>query len=44
MVIDRQQNNRQELRRINRFEIIDRYVYVGSLITNIGTTELEIQR
>jgi hypothetical protein len=44
MVIDRQHNNRPELRRTDRFEVADQYVYLGSLITNNGTTDLEIQR
>jgi hypothetical protein len=44
MVIDRQNNNRLELRRIDRFEVVDLYVHLGSLITNNGTIELEIRR
>jgi hypothetical protein len=44
MVIDRQHNNRPELRRIDHSEVADQHVYLGSLITNNGTTELEIQK
>jgi hypothetical protein len=44
MVINKQHNNRSELRRIDHFEVVDQYVYLGSLITNNSTTELEIKR
>jgi hypothetical protein len=39
MVTDRQQNNRLELRRIDRFDVVDLYVYLGSLITKNDTID-----
>lgn len=44
MIVDRPNNNRIEVKQINNIEVVQKYVYVGALITNTGGCSEEIKR
>lgn len=44
MIVDRQHNNHPNISHIDRFEVVKSYVYLGSLLTNTGTSEEEVKR
>ncbi|XP_050514781.1 uncharacterized protein LOC126890021 [Diabrotica virgifera virgifera] len=44
MIIDRIRNNQPEIRNVAGFEVVNRFNYLGSLITNNGGCEEEIPR
>lgn len=44
MVVDRANNNRPELRQIAGCEVVDKFIYLGSLVSNQGGCSEEIRR
>ncbi|VEN42688.1 unnamed protein product [Callosobruchus maculatus] len=44
MIVDREHDNRREIKSIGRCEVVQSFVYLGSLIDNSGSRENEIRR
>lgn len=44
MIIDRQNNNRSGVKRINNIETVDTFIYLGATISNKGGSSEEIKR
>ncbi|VEN60172.1 unnamed protein product, partial [Callosobruchus maculatus] len=44
MIVDREHDNRREIKSIDRCEVVQSFVYLGSLIDNSGSCENEIRR
>lgn len=44
MIVDRQNNNKPEVTQIGNCEVVNSYIYLGSLISNKGGCEEEVKR
>ncbi|VEN41005.1 unnamed protein product, partial [Callosobruchus maculatus] len=44
MIVDREHDNHREIKSIGRYEVVQSFVYLGSLIDNSGSCENEIRR
>ncbi|VEN56657.1 unnamed protein product, partial [Callosobruchus maculatus] len=44
MIVDREHDNHREIKSIGRCEVVQSFVYLGSLIDNSGSCENEIRR
>ncbi|VEN45641.1 unnamed protein product, partial [Callosobruchus maculatus] len=44
MIVDREHENHREIKSIGRCEVVQSFVYLGSLINNSGSCENEIRR
>ncbi|VEN58314.1 unnamed protein product [Callosobruchus maculatus] len=44
MIVDRGHNNHREIKSIGRCEVVQSFVYLSSLIDNLGSCENEIRR
>ncbi|VEN47020.1 unnamed protein product [Callosobruchus maculatus] len=44
MIADREYHNHREIKSIGRCEVVQSFVYLGSLIENSGSCENEIRR
>ncbi|XP_072377799.1 uncharacterized protein [Diabrotica undecimpunctata] len=44
MTVDRANNNLLHIHQVANFEVVDRFVYLGSVITNTGDCSSEIKR
>ncbi|VEN61075.1 unnamed protein product, partial [Callosobruchus maculatus] len=44
IIVDRQHDNHREIKSIGRCEVVQSFVYLGSLIDNSGSCENEIRR
>ncbi|VEN48860.1 unnamed protein product, partial [Callosobruchus maculatus] len=44
MIVDREHDNHREIKSISRCDVVQSFVYLGSLIDNSGSCENEIRR
>ncbi|VEN51023.1 unnamed protein product, partial [Callosobruchus maculatus] len=43
MIVDREDDNHREIKSVGRCEVAESFVYLGSLIDNLGSCEKEIR-
>ncbi|VEN36196.1 unnamed protein product, partial [Callosobruchus maculatus] len=44
MIVDREHDNYREIKSIGRCEVVQSFIYLGSLVDNSGSCENEIRR